>query len=66
MLFKKLSLLILSVLVIVVSVNADTLYLNGVNGKIDLTGRYYIDPYFGGLNEPNGMDGINCVDPEHD
>lgn len=66
MFFKKLSLLILSVFVIAVSANADTLYLNGVNGKIDLTGRSYIDPYFGGLNEPNGMDEINCVDPKHD
>jgi hypothetical protein len=66
MFFKKLSLLILFVFVIAVSANADTLYLNGVNGKIDLTGQYYIDPYLGGLNKPNGMDNIDCVDPKHD
>ena len=48
------------------SANADTLYLNGVNGKIDETGHVYIDPYFGGLNDPSGMEDINCVDPDHD
>jgi hypothetical protein len=68
--FKKLSLLILSVLLCVlavaVSVKADTLYLNGVNGRVDLTGRVYIDPYYGGLNNPSGMDNIYCVDPNHD
>jgi hypothetical protein len=66
MLFKKFFVLIIFVLATTVSANADTVYLNGVNGKIDLTGRYYIDPYFGGLNEPNGMVEINCVDPKHD
>ncbi len=66
MFFKKLSLLILFVFVIAVSANADTLYLNSVNAKVDFTGRVYIDPYLGGLNEPNGMDNIDCVDPKHD
>jgi hypothetical protein len=68
--FKKLSLLILSVLLCVlavaVSVKADTLYLNGVSGNVDLTGKVYISPYFGGLNNPRGMDSIYCVDPTHD
>lgn len=68
--FKKLSLLILSVLLCVlavtVSVKADTLYLNGVSGNVDLTGQVYISPYFGGLNNPSGMDSIYCVDPTHD
>jgi hypothetical protein len=69
--FKKLSLVILSILVLgfAVSANADTvgtLYLNGVNGQTDLTGQVYISPYYGGLNNPTGMDNIYCVDPKHD
>jgi hypothetical protein len=65
--FKKLSLVILSILVLgfAVSANADTLYLNGVNGKVDLTNQVYISPYLGGLNNPSGMDNIYCVDPNH-
>jgi hypothetical protein len=57
---------LLSVLAVTVSVQADTLYLNGVNGRVDLTGRVYITPYYGGLNNPSGMDNIYCVDPNHD
>ena len=66
--FKKLSLVILSILLLgfAVSANADTLYLNGVNGEVDLTNRVYISPYLGGLNNPSGMDNIYCVDPNHD
>ena len=64
--FKKFSLVILCVLTLTVSANADTLYLNGVSGNIDQTGGAYIDPYFGGLNDPNGMKDINCIDPKHD
>ena len=48
------------------AVKADTLYLNGVNGQIDLTGRVYIDPYLGGLNNLKAMDNIFCVDPMHE
>ena len=48
------------------SAKADTLYLNGVSGNVDLTGQVYISPYFGGLNNPSGMDSIYCVDPTHD
>jgi hypothetical protein len=48
------------------SVMANTLYLNGVNGQIDLTGWVYIDPYLGGLNNPTAMDNIFCVDPMHE
>ncbi len=48
------------------SAQADTLYLNGVNGQIDLTGTAYISPYLGGLNNPTGRDNIYCVDPLHD
>jgi hypothetical protein len=68
MFLKKVFLLILSVSILALagSVQADTLYLNGVNGKVDLTGRYYISPYFGGLNNPEGSDNIYCVDPNHD
>jgi hypothetical protein len=68
MFLKKLFLLILSVSILALagSVQADTLYLNGVNGKVDLTGRYYISPYLGGLNNPDGWDNIYCVDPNHD
>ena len=47
------------------AVKADTLYLNGVNGQIDLTGQVYIDPYLGGDN-PTAMGYIFCVDPMHD
>jgi len=65
---KRFALLILSVLLsalaITVSVHADTLYLNGVNGRIDH--GVYITPYYGGLNNPSGMDNIYCVDPIHD
>ena len=67
---KKVLWLFLSFLVFALatgfSAKADTLYLNGVNGKVDLTGRAYISPYFGGLNNPGGMDSIYCVDPLHD
>ena len=67
---KKFALLTFSVLLFIlavtVSVQADTLYLNGVNGRVDLTGRVYITPYYGGLNNPSGMDNIYCVDPDHD
>jgi hypothetical protein len=67
---KKVLWLFLLVLVfalaIGVSAKADTLYLNGVNGKVDSTGRAYISPYLGGLNNPDGMDNIYCVDPLHD
>jgi hypothetical protein len=70
MICKKFALLTLSILLSIlaaaVSVQADTLYLNGVNGRVDLTGRVYITPYYGGLNNPNGMDSIFCVDPDHD
>jgi hypothetical protein len=48
------------------SVMANTLYLNGVNGQIDLTGRVYIDPYLGGLDNPKVMGDIFCVDPMHE
>lgn len=48
------------------SVMANTLYLNGVNGQIDLTGRVYIDPYIGGLNNPTASGNIFCVDPMHE
>jgi hypothetical protein len=48
------------------SVMANTLYLNGVNGQIDLTGRVYIDPYLGGLDNPKAMGDIFCVDPMHE
>ena len=48
------------------SVMANTLYLNGVNGQIDLTGRVYIDPYLGGLDNPKALDNIFCVDPMHE
>jgi PEP-CTERM motif len=47
------------------AVMADTLYLNGVNGQIDLTGQVYIDPYQGG-NSSTAMNNIFCVDPMHD
>ena len=66
MLLKKLFVLIMFVLATAVSANADTLYLNGVNGNVDLTGQAYISPYLGGLNDPNAMDNIYCVDPRHD
>jgi hypothetical protein len=66
--FKKFSLVILSILALgfAVPANADTLYLNGVNGQTDPTGQVYISPYYGGLNNPTGMDSIYCVDPKHD
>jgi len=48
------------------AVMADKLYLNGVNSQIDLTGRVYIDPYLGGLNNSTAMDNIFCVDPMHE
>lgn len=65
---KKFFLVILFALALAfaVSANADTLYLNGVSGQVDLTGQVYISPYFGGLNNPTGMDHIYCVDPQHD
>lgn len=67
---KKFALLILfvllSLLAAAVSVKADTLYLNGVNGRVDVTGRVYITPYYGGLNKPSGMDNIYCLDPNND
>ena len=44
---------------------ADTLYLNGVNGQIDLTGGVYIDPYIGG-NSASSTGWIFCVDPVHE
>lgn len=47
------------------SAMADTLYLNGVSGNVDLTGSGYISPYYGG-NNPSAMDSIYCVDPTHD
>ena len=47
------------------AVKADTLYLNGVNSQIDLTGKVYIDPYLGGDN-PAAKGYIFCVDPMHD
>jgi PEP-CTERM motif len=43
----------------------DTLYLNGVNGQIDLTGKVYIDPYLGGDNQ-TAKGYIFCVDPMDD
>jgi hypothetical protein len=64
--FKELSLIILSVFFIAFPANADTLYLNGVNGQVDLTGLVYISPYKGGLNNPSGMEDIYCIDPDHD
>lgn len=70
MCFKKLSFLILfvllSVLTLALSVKADTLYLNGVSGNVDTTGQVYISPYLGGLNNPKGMEDIYCVDPKHE
>lgn len=48
------------------SAKADTLYLNGVSRIVDLTGRGYISPYYGGLNNPSGVDSIYCIDPDHD
>jgi hypothetical protein len=48
------------------SARADTLYLNGVSGNVDLTGSGYISPYYGGLNNPSGMDSIYCIDPTHE
>ncbi len=47
------------------AVKADTLYLNGVNGQINLTGQVYIDPYLGG-DSPTAMNDIFCVDPMHE
>jgi hypothetical protein len=48
------------------AVKANTLYLNGVNGQIDLTGKVYIDPYLGGLDNPTATGNIFCVDPMHE
>jgi hypothetical protein len=64
--FKKLSLVVLSILVLgfAVSANADTLYLNGVNGQTDPTGQVYISPYYGTLN--GSAVSLYCVDPNHD
>jgi hypothetical protein len=64
--FKKLSLVILSVLVLgfAVSANADTLSLDGVNGATDPTGQVYISPYYGSLN--GSAVNLYCIDPNHD
>jgi hypothetical protein len=61
-----LSLMVVFFMMVASAVKADTLYLNGVNGQIDLTGKVYIDPYFGGLNNPTARGYIFCVDPMHD
>ena len=60
-----LSLMVVFFMMVAPAVKADTLYLNGVNGQIDLTGQVYIDPYLGGDN-PTAMGYIFCVDPMHD
>jgi len=64
--FKKLSLVILSVLVLgfAVSANADTLSLISVNGQTDPTGQVYISPYYGNLN--GSVVNLYCVDPNHE
>ena len=56
--------ILLSVLAVAVSVHADTLYLNGVNGSTDPLHKVYIAPYYGILNS-TAVD-IYCVDPNHD
>jgi hypothetical protein len=60
-----LSLIVVFFMMVAPTVKADTLYLNGVNSQIDLTGQVYIDPYLGGDN-PTAKGYIFCVDPMHD
>jgi hypothetical protein len=60
-----LSLMMVLFMMVAPAVKADTLYLNSVNGQIDLTGQVYIDPYLGGDN-PTAMNYIFCVDPMHE
>jgi hypothetical protein len=55
-----------SFIVFSVSARADTLYLTGVNGRVDLTGHAYISPYFGALNDLSNKIDIDCVDPKHE
>jgi hypothetical protein len=59
------SLMVAFAMMMAPAVKADTLYLNGVNGQIDLTGQVYIDPYLGGDN-PTARGYIFCVDPMHE
>ncbi len=59
------SLMVAFSMMVAPAVKADTLYLNGVNGQINLTGQVYIDPYLGGDN-PTAMNYIFCVDPMHE
>jgi hypothetical protein len=60
-----LSLMVVFFMMVAPAVKADTLYLNGVNGQINLTGQVYIDPYLGGDN-PTASGNIFCVDPMHE
>ena len=66
--FRKFSLLILSlvlVLAVAASVEATQLTLDSVNtSAVDLTGQYYISPYYGTLGGTNVN--LYCVDPKHD
>lgn len=68
--FKKLSLLILflllSVIALAISAKTDTLYLNDVSSAVDLTGRYCLSPYLSDSNNPTAMNYIYCVDPDHE
>jgi hypothetical protein len=67
---RKFSLLILSlvlVLAVAASVEAtqvSVVSLDRVSGAVDLTGHYYISPYYGTLDGVNVN--LNCVDPKND
>ena len=58
---KKVYLIVLAILAITVSANADTLYLTGTSNNVNLTGQVYISPYYGVLNGSNVA--VYCVDP---